>query len=260
METAFVTKMDSETVKSYYRTPSVLAHYTRATTGIGLWLSERIAFTRLFQKRAHILEVGTGTGRISLALERLGYENITAVDLSEAMIGQALRIVEASKGSIVKFSVADACNLPFEDCSFDGAIFGFNGMMQIPRRAARRKAMSEIFRVMKPGAHFVFTTHDRDNPHHRKYWEDQARLWETGLQDPCLEDFGDRYEETPMGMLFIHIPIRSEIKEDITASGFKYESDTPRSLLANENAEVREFSDDCRFWIVRKPRNDAVAE
>jgi len=259
MGASFVAKMDSETVKAYYRTPSVLAHYTRATTGIGLWLSEKIAFTKLFNKRARLLEIGTGTGRISLAMERLGYESLTAVDLSEAMIGQALRIVEASKGSVVKFSVADACNLPFKNESFDGAIFGFNGMMQIPGRESRRKAMNEIFRVLAPGARFVFTTHDRDNPHHRKYWEEQARLWDAGLRDPYLEDFGDRYEETPMGMLFIHIPVRSEIKEDIAASGFKYESDTPRSLLANENAEVREFSDDCRFWIVRKPK-DTFAE
>jgi ubiquinone/menaquinone biosynthesis C-methylase UbiE len=253
MSTALIAKMDSETVKAYYRTSSVLDHYTRATTGIGLWLSERIAFTKLFSKRARLLEIGTGTGRIALALEKLGYENLTAVDLSEAMIGQALRIVEASKGSLVKFSVADACNLPFSDESFDGVIFGFNGMMQIPGRELRRKAMREICRVLTPGARFIFTTHDRDNPHHRKYWEEQSHLWAAGLRDPCLEDFGDRYEETPLGMLFIHIPIRSEIKEDITATGFKYESDTPRSLLANENAEVREFSDDCRFWIVRKP-------
>ena len=259
MEAFSVTKMDSETIKAYYRTPSVLDHYTRATTGIGLWLSEKIAFTKLFHKRMQLLEVGTGTGRISFALEHLGYENLTAVDLSEAMIGQALRIVEASKGSIVRFSVADACDLPFDDESFDGAIFGFNGMMQIPRRESRRQAMKEIFRVLRPGSHFVFTTHDRDNPHHRKFWEQQAKLWADGRQNPSLEDFGDRYEETPMGMLFIHIPVRSEIREDITAAGFKYESDTPRSLLANENAEVREFSDDCRFWIVRKPK-DMYAE
>jgi ubiquinone/menaquinone biosynthesis C-methylase UbiE len=246
--------MDTETVKAYYRTPSVLDHYTRATTGIGLWLSERIAFTRLFNRRSPLLEVGTGTGRIALALEKLGYDNISAVDLSEAMIGQALRIIESGHGSTVKFSVADACALHFESEIFEGAIFGFNGMMQIPGRANRRQAMKEVFRVLKPGGHFIFTTHDRENPHHREFWAEQERIWARGEQDAQLEDFGDRYEETPLGMLFIHIPSKPEIREDIEAAGFQYESDTPRSLLANENAEVRDFSDDCRFWIVRKPR------
>ena len=50
-----------------------------------------------------------------------------------------------------------------------------------------------------------------------------------------------------------------EILEDIEFAGLTYESDTPRSLLANEDAEVRDFSDDCRFWIVRKAKN-AVGE
>lgn len=246
--------MDSEAVKSYYRTPSVLDHYTRATTGVGLWLSERIAFTRHFGKRHPLLELGTGTGRIALALEKLGFEDITAVDLSDAMIGQALRIVEGSKGSKVKFSVADACALPFAENAFEGAIFGFNGLMQVPGRQKRRAALREILRVVKPGSHFIFTTHDRDNPHHRAFWEDQARLWARGEQDKRLEDFGDRYEETPLGMLFIHIPSRAEIREDIEAAGWRYDSDTPRSLLANESALVREFADDCRFWFVRKPK------
>ena len=244
--------MDSETVKKYYRTTSVLDHYTRATFGVGLWISEKVAFTRYFQKRHPLLELGTGTGRIAFGLEELGYTDISAIDLSEAMVGQAVDIAIA-KSSKVKFRAADACKLPYGDASFDGAVFGFNGMMQIPGRERRRTAMREIYRVCRPGSFFIFTTHDRDNPHHRHYWEEQRRLWECNAQDPRLEDFGDRYEETPLGMLFIHIPLRPEIHDDIDQTGWEYVSDTPRSLLANEGAAVREFSDDCRFWIVRKP-------
>ena len=252
--------MDSEVVKAYYRSPSVLDHYTRATTGVGLWLSEEIEFTKHFSRRQSLLELGTGTGRISFALEKLGYANITAIDLSEDMIAQALRIAESGQGSKVKFSVCDACALNFANDSFDGAVFGFNGMMQIPGRERRRQAMREVFRVLKPGAHFIFTTHDRDNPHHRTFWEHQRTLWAKGEQDKNLVDFGDRYEETPLGMLFIHIPSRPEIREDIEACGFRYDSDTPRSLLANENSVVRDFADDCRFWFVHKPKTFVIGE
>jgi len=249
--------MNPEAVKKYYRTPSVLDHYTKATFGVGLWISEQIAFTRYFGRQHPLLELGTGTGRIALGLEELGYTDIHAIDLSGAMIGQAVEIAK-SKNSKIRFSVADACALPFEDASFDGAVFGFNGMMQIPGRERRRTAMREVFRVLRPGSSFIFTTHDRDNPHHRYFWEEQQRLWDCNAQDPLLDDFGDRYEETPLGMLFIHIPIRPEIHEDIDATGFEYVSDTPRSLLANELNPVREFSDDCRFWILRKPKPAAA--
>ncbi len=244
--------METEDVKRYFRTPSVLDHYTRATVGIGLWISEKVAFTRYFSKRHPLLELGTGTGRIALGLEELGYTDIDAIDISETMLGQAIEIAKA-RSSKVRFRLADACKLPYADASFDGAIFGFNGMMQIPGRENRRRAMREVFRVLRPGAFFIFTTHDRDNPHFRYYWEEQRRLWDCNAQDSRLMDFGDRYEETQLGMLFIHIPTRPEIHDDIDASGLDYVSDTPRSLLANESAQVREFSDDCRFWILRKP-------
>jgi len=245
--------MDSGVVKEYFSTPCVLDHYERAALDVGLWISEKVAFTRYFGRRHPLLELGTGAGRIAFGLEELGYSDIRAVDLSEAMIARAA-IVAAQKGSRVGFGVADACALAFADQSFDGAIFGFNGMMQIPGRERRRSAMREVFRVLRPGSFFIFTTHDQDNPHHRNFWAEQRRLWDCGAQDPLLDDFGDRYEDTPLGMLFIHIPTREEIHEDIDASGFVYVSDTPRSLLANETFVVRDFSDDCRFWILRKPK------
>jgi ubiquinone/menaquinone biosynthesis C-methylase UbiE len=248
--------MDQEVVKDYYCKPRVLEHYTRATYGVGLWQSEQISFTRHFGKRHPLLELGTGTGRIAFGLEKLGYDNIDALDLSESMIAQA-RVIAASCNSAVRFKVADACKLPYADASFDGAIFGFNGMMQIPGRENRRTAMREVFRVLRPGAHFIFTTHDRDNTHYRKFWLEQKALWDLGGRDDRLEDFGDRYEDTPLGMLFIHIPDRQEIREDIDAAGFRFVSDTPRSLLANETELVRDFSDDCRFWIARKAKVEA---
>jgi hypothetical protein len=35
--------------------------------------------------------------------------------------------------------------------------------------------------------------------------------------------------------------------------GFHLEVSVMRSELGNESAEVESFSDDCRFWIVKKP-------
>jgi hypothetical protein len=47
----------------------------------------------------------------------------------------------------------------------------------------------------------------------------------------------------------MHLPDRTEILEDLTATGWVHRFDQLRSQLANEPAEVREFSDECRFWV-----------
>ena len=76
---------------------------------------------------------------------------------------------------------------------------------------------------------------------------------EKNQQLPDLDDFGDRFESTNMGDLYIHVPDRPEIEQTLKSIGFKIEVVVPRSVIANESARVREFSDDCVFWVVRKP-------
>lgn len=243
--------MDPDAVKEFYRQPRVLEHYAKAASSVGLWLSEEKLFTRFFQRDDNLLELGTGAGRIAFGLELLGYKEITAIDLSKEMIGEARYLAEQFK-SVVKFMDADALALPFEEDAFDGAIFGFNGLMQIPGRERRRDALREVQRVVKPGACFVFTTHDREFSRHQRYWKEQRELWNQGLQNPELLEFGDRYEDTPLGKLFIHVPTANEVREDLLATGWRITADMLRSRIANEPLVVREFSDECRFWIVQK--------
>lgn len=244
--------MDPEAVKEYYRRPDVLDHYTRAATSVGLWLSEEKIFTRLFKKDDRLLELGTGAGRIAFGLEELGYQFILAIDLSKEMVTEARRLGRINESRVI-FQTGDARKLKFSDNEFDGAIFGFNGLMQIPGRENRHQALREIHRLLKPGSWFAFTTHDREKSKHRTYWEEQKKIWDRGEQNPLLDDFGDRYEDTPMGRLFIHVPSAKEIREDLKATGWRIEADALRSQIANESLAVRDFSDDCRFWVAQKP-------
>ncbi|MBN2068461.1 MAG: class I SAM-dependent methyltransferase [Opitutales bacterium] len=245
--------MDADTVRNYYANTEVVDHYMKATSSVGLWASEKEIFTRYFNKEDKLLELGTGTGRIAFGLERLGYKNLTGIELSKDMVREAQRIGKILKTKAI-LRKGDATKLKFPDNSFDGAIFGFNGLMQIPGRENRVTAIREIFRVIIPGAYFIFTTHDRNNPKRTSYWKEQKRLWDEGSQDPRLDDFGDRFESTPLGDLYIHIPVPEEIREDLKASGFKIDGDALRSQIAKESPVVEEFSDECRFWIARKPQ------
>ena len=70
-----------------------------------------------------------------------------------------------------------------------------------------------------------------------------------------VKDFGDRYGETPTGRLFIHVPDRSDIQKDLRDTGFLLERDVMRSKVCDESKLVKDFSDECRFWVARKPES-----
>ncbi len=247
------TKVDAAKVLEYYGGEPAVEYYARAAASVGLWASEEKVFVRAFaDRRAHLLELGCGAGRIGLGLWELGYERVLATDVSRKMVERARRLAKSMRCG-VEFRVADALRLPFEENEFDGAIFGFNGLMQIPRRENRRRAMEEAHRVIRPGGRFVFTSHDREMEKWRKFWNREKKLWRKGKQIPELVEFGDRFEATELGELFIHVPLRAEVAKDLRGAGFLVELDCLRSQLANESQRVREFSDECRFWVCRKP-------
>jgi SAM-dependent methyltransferase len=79
-------KVSADWVKAYYDDDNVVEHYRRAVANIGLWKSETAVFKRLFNSDDRILELGAGTGRISIGLAELGYRHLLGIDLSREMI------------------------------------------------------------------------------------------------------------------------------------------------------------------------------
>lgn len=137
---------------------------------------------------------------------------------------------------------------------FAGALFMFNGLMQIPGREQRRAALRGLHAVCIEGAPLLFTTHDRDATRtERALWRLEAQRWERGEQDPRLVEFGDRYfEEAGTGRTFMHLPDRREILEDLEATGWAHAYDAMRTEVAPESPAVTAFSDECRFWVARR--------
>lgn len=228
-----------------------MAHYAEAAANLGLWQSEEKIFMRLFKPEDSILELGCGAGRIAIGLHELGYRNILATDYSRPMI-ERLRHLSKLLEYAIPSQVADACALKFENGVFDGAIFGFNGLMQIPEAGQRLQALREIHRVLRPGAWFSFTTHDRERSPHQDFWQAEERRWAEGRQNPELEVFGDRAEMTSEGLHFMHVPTVAEVEALLDEVGFRLEATVMRSELGEEPPEVQAFSDDCRFWVVQR--------
>lgn len=244
--------MDRDVVKKYFDSAFTVADYSKAARQLGLWLSEEKIFTRVFEPEDSLLELGCGAGRIAFGLHELGYTNILATDYSEEMIKRARHLAKLLEYS-VPFRVADAMDLEFEDNVFDGAIFSFNGLMQIPKKEHRETALREIFRVIRPGAWFVFTAHDREQSEHHDYWSEEEQRWRMGQQAKELDDFGDRFQDTAFGIYYIHVPTVPEVETVLKRVGFRIEATVMRSEIATEPQEVTDFSDECRFWVVQKP-------
>ncbi len=95
-----------------------------------------------------ILDVGTGTGRISVPLLRLGAD-VTGVDLSLNMMGK-LR----EKYPAAHVAQADASRLPFASHQFD-AVLTMHVMHLI---GPWREALREYRRVLKPGGVYIDST------------------------------------------------------------------------------------------------------
>lgn len=257
-------KITSETVRADFNDASVALHYTRAAHQLGLWASERLLIERWLPDRAApLLEVGCGAGRVVLGLWDLGYHCLTAVDFAEELLGQARRLAALRAAEAIRFVCADATDLPRchllndkpESEGFAGALFLFNGLMQIPGRESRRQALRAIRAVCRPGAHFLFATHDReDEPRDQPHWAAEAARWARGEQDPRLLEFGDRYFRNDHGgHTFMHLPTRTEVREDLAATGWTLQFDAMRRTIAPESRAVREFSDECRFWVAANP-------
>lgn len=96
-----------------------------------------------------ILDVGTGTGFLSLMLADMGHR-VTGLDMTEAMMSRAERHAREAELPI-EFRLGDAEALPFPDSSFDAVTCRWV-LWTLPGQEA---ALREWFRVLKPGGQLL---------------------------------------------------------------------------------------------------------
>jgi demethylmenaquinone methyltransferase/2-methoxy-6-polyprenyl-1,4-benzoquinol methylase len=96
------------------------------------------------KKGSKILDVATGTGQQAFAFAKKGYE-VIGIDISEAMLNMAKK---KNKYRNVRFKVADATDLPFDDNNFDVSSVSF-ALHDMPL-SIRGKVLKEMVRVTKP--------------------------------------------------------------------------------------------------------------
>jgi ubiquinone/menaquinone biosynthesis C-methylase UbiE len=107
-----------------------------------------------------VLDLGAGTGLVSLAAARLVAPGgqVLGVDLSPQMLAQARRKAEALDLPNLAFEQGDAEHLALPDASFD-VVLSASALFFVPDMPA---AAREARRVLRPGGRFAFTSFGAD--------------------------------------------------------------------------------------------------
>lgn len=122
----------------------------------GQWERWHRTFVQMcnFQPGMHILDVACGTGDLSMlsAAQVQPTGKVTGIDFSEGMLRVGRdRIKQSPHHELIDLQWGNAMDLQFEANTFDGATMGW-AMRNVP---SIDQTLSEIYRVLKPGASFV---------------------------------------------------------------------------------------------------------
>lgn len=118
-------------------------------------------YARLAPPGGSILELGAGTGRVSLALAERGIQ-VLGIDLAPTMLQQAqakLAKLPATVARRVRFLQADMTSLNLDE-TFDAVICPFFGLSHLPAGAAWKNVFAGIAKVLKPGGYAAFHVPD----------------------------------------------------------------------------------------------------
>ena len=141
-------------------------HVTRYDE-LGMPFQTRAAIAQLEEmdlQGKNILDVGCGTGVMSLLALQKGAAKAVCGDISNYMLERARdKAVRQGYGvDRIDFRQLDAESLPFEDASFDAVMTG----MTLGLLPDQDKAIREMVRVLRPGG---FLSAEAHGPEH--YWE-----------------------------------------------------------------------------------------
>ena len=116
-------------------------------------------------KRSNVLDIGIGGGRTTAYLLKI-CKSYVGIDYSESFVNSVKKTYPEATCFVM-----DARDLSaFKDASFDFVNFSFNGIDYVEEKG-RKKILSEIKRILKPGGVFFFSTH---NKNHRTF---RANPW-----------------------------------------------------------------------------------
>jgi len=216
---------------------------------IGLWNSEKIVINKYFKAGSSILDIGCGTGRTTIELNKMKYK-VFGIDITPKMIENAILISKEKKCKI-RYKIGDATNLNFKNNQFDNALFSFNGLTQIPSSKNRIKAIQEINRILKKGGIFIFTTNLRNQKGYRFLWMLRwIKFYILGIKsyNSVKIEYGDFFFNRGSQKQYIHIPSLRKMFKIIKSNGFEIIFHDSRENIS----EIDKIDYSLMFYVCKK--------
>ena len=144
----------------------------------------------------HILDLGCGWGRITIALALCGYRAV-GIDLSENLIAYAKKNA-MSLNLQVRFDVGSLLNVPSPAESFDKVICYWGVFNHLLTESDQIDALNEMYRILKPKGIALIEMGDVEQEryqHHRATvgYGHENRIWDSQYKDG-----------TPPNVLYLH--------------------------------------------------------
>lgn len=141
---------------------------------------------KYLSKEANILDAGAGTGLVGQDLYNLGYHNLKAMDISEAMLEEARKknVYTALQQGILGEPLNYATD------SFDAVlIYGVFTYGHAPSHS-----LDEVLRITKPGGYIIFTL--RPDFYEESDFKDKLSTLENS-QKWTLVEIGEKFQIMP---------------------------------------------------------------
>jgi SAM-dependent methyltransferase len=204
-----------------------------------------------FVAPGRLVDLGCGAGRHALEFAGRGFA-VTAVDLSRPML--ALVDAKARERGIALTTVqSNLCRLGcFPDGVFDYALSMFSTLGMIRGREARRRALAEAQRILRPGGRIALHVHN--------FWlnlrDRQGRRWLLSQVRQAVFDranLGDRrmnYRGIP-GMK-VHLYRWGELKRELGGAGLQIQEVLPLDEISSASIKAPWLAHGLRAggWIV----------
>lgn len=194
-----------------------------------------------------VLDVGCGTGAMSLAAAHLGYA-VTGVDFCSNMLEQA-RQNAREDGCDITFVEGDASSLPFPDERFD-LVINRNVLWNLTDPDG---ALAEWFRVLRPGGLLAYF----DAAWYAYLYDAKLDANRRRTDAQGTQDRFQAIEDAAHDMPLTHVPRPAWDREHLARVGFAVEDVEDVSSRVWTAAELERFSYAAQFMVVaRRPTGE----